>query len=868
MGNSFSYQSTDENSQESEKSIERQNIVNYIDNIATNYILKQNMIDMLRFTDKEYYDNLILLTASIFKKQLTSLELGILQDRVLNSSNSNELNNNIKKNNNVNSNKNKNNNEIVFSSVNDLKEITIENEKVKQKALIIVSKFYIKIMTIFSAITSVIDPQYVFEDSEGSKHFFQLKDYNSYKMIDKHSKELKVHQLDNPMALVKKRLNILKNKLNNSNNNNNNNSNYVTINPGEKFCELNKPNDGEESKKLTNEIGIKELDTLYYDIYDNETKKWNKKSTKMQKKYEKDLLKFYQIFTGKKIKPTNVKSFEDIEMLPFHNLHRCKNQDYFKDLLVSKNDSLFKKYMNKIDQIHEISKTYKRKLLFILKTIFIYKKDNNENDTSFIINPDLNIEKIIELQEQTKDCILNIYTNCEKHFLEALLIYEKMYEKQFGVLNNEKINNLSTNSNVQDENITTTGSISEQPSKNILNGELLKQNQSEAFMNADKLIKNSSFINSTQNQSLEQVNNKIPSFGSTLPPPPQAQQQTTETPSFSFGSTLPPPPQAQQQQVNETPSFGNPLPPPPQEQTTEIPSFSNTLPQVQTPEMKPLITPPHIIQPSIENTTETSQVNNSLQQEIEPSIQPETEPVINSLQKEIEPSIQPETEPVINSQQPETVNNLSPQPEITQTNNLSPQPEITQANNLSPQPETVNNLSPQPETVNNLSSQPETVNNLQQPEITQTTNNLQQPEITQTTNNLQQPEITQTTNNLQQPEIAPINNSQQKNNSELLQQSKNSQQKNNEQTTIFSNIFGTTPSTNENTKVPEIPEVPEQESSLPVSNITKSLNFEGNNTVPVASPPPQINNQSKQTGQGEKNLLQKIQGGLEDMFGS
>ena len=80
----------------------------------------------------------------------------------------------------------------------------------------------------------------------------------------------------------------------------------------------------------------------------------------MEQKYQKDLLKFYQIFTGKKNKPEEVKTFGDIELLKFHNLKRCKNKDYFKDLLVSKNDKLFKSYMEKIEEIQNISKTYKK----------------------------------------------------------------------------------------------------------------------------------------------------------------------------------------------------------------------------------------------------------------------------------------------------------------------------------------------------------------------------------------------------------------------------------------------------------------------------------------------------------------------------
>ena len=53
----------------------------------------------------------------------------------------------------------------------------------------------------------------------------------------------------------------------------------VILNPGDKLCSV------ESTVKLTDEIGIKELDSLYYDIFDYNTKKWSKKSSKMKKKY-------------------------------------------------------------------------------------------------------------------------------------------------------------------------------------------------------------------------------------------------------------------------------------------------------------------------------------------------------------------------------------------------------------------------------------------------------------------------------------------------------------------------------------------------------------------------------------------------------
>ena len=137
-----------------------------------------------------------------------------------------------------------------------------------------------------------------------------------------------------------------------------------------------------------------------FDIYDYDSNSWGKRSDKMENKYQKDLVRFYQIFTGKRDKPYEIKSFSQIESLKFHNLKRCQNLEYFKDLLVSKNDKLFKKYMEKIENIQLITQTYKKKLLHILKSIFI--ESNTNSDTYFLISPELNMSKLIQLQEQTK----------------------------------------------------------------------------------------------------------------------------------------------------------------------------------------------------------------------------------------------------------------------------------------------------------------------------------------------------------------------------------------------------------------------------------------------------------------------------------
>jgi hypothetical protein len=471
MGNTFSYsKNVDDSSHEKNtKALNTSNLIEYIDMVATNYVLKQNMIDMIRFTDKEYYDNMVILTSYILKQKLSSLDVGILKNRVMDGYSNDKMNKDQE---------NNNNNQIFFSNANELKEITIQNEKKKQKALLIISKFYMKVMTLFSAIVATIDPQYVYEDEDGTKKYFGLRDFNSFKKIDKETKHLKISQLDNPIGLVKRRLTILKNKLGE----NNNSDQHVIINPGELFCEKPKENAEKDMSKLDREIGIKELDALYFDVYDHESNSWNQRSKKMQAKYDEDLVKFHQIFTGKKKKPDHVKSFADIEMLKFHELTRCLNRDYYEDLVVSKNDHLFKKYMEKIYMIQNITKSYKKKMLSILKRIFVPFESNHE--TSFIISPSLTMESLLKHQDETKDCINQIYMNCERLFIEALLLYEKMYENQHGILTENQIESTKQSmveNNVLDANRlnnTLETPLPETPPETPLNNEDEKKNDS------------------------------------------------------------------------------------------------------------------------------------------------------------------------------------------------------------------------------------------------------------------------------------------------------------------------------------------------------------------------------------------------------
>ena len=484
MGNTFSLSKENHENKNKNDMTNTSSLIEYIDMVATNYILTQSMMDMMRFTDKEYYDNMIVLTSYIMKNQLSSLDVGILKERVLNGINHNNNNNTE-------------NNSVYFANTNELKEITLNNERKKEKALLIISKFYVKIMTVFSAITAIIDPQYVYEDENGEKQYFFLKDYDSYIKLDTKTKHLKINQLDNPISFIKKRLAILKNKMSPANNES---EDYILLNPGEKFCQKD-----ENNKSLTDEIGIKELDALYYDMYDYEENKWTKRSDFMQKKYDEDLVLFYQIFTGNKEKPDTINSFSDIESLDFHNLKRCINKDFFEDLLISNKDHLFIKYMEKVEMIQSITKTYKKKLLYIMKQIFVSSNENKE--TYFMISPTLTMEMLLSYQDEVKKNINSIYTNCERLFIEALLLYEKMYENQHGELTENQIQSIKQPSNVLDENSLNKGFTNMENSS--VNNSQETSNDSMSNTTSEKAMNSSSNEIIQQQNTLSESNNSL-----------------------------------------------------------------------------------------------------------------------------------------------------------------------------------------------------------------------------------------------------------------------------------------------------------------------------------------------------------------------
>ena len=592
-------------------------LASHIDDIAVHYILKQNTIDLLRLTDKEYYDNLIVLVGNLFEKRLSDFEIGTLNQRILP--------------------------ETIQEAVLNL---LPSNGKIKDMMISNISKFYIKIMMIFSAIVSTIDPQYSYDDDTGKKQLFYLKDIKSYKNIPKHVQPV-VHQLTNPMNLCRKRISILRNKIDSSD------PDFITINPGEKLCST------ESSSYLTDEIGIKELDLLYYDVFDPETKTWKTRSKGMDDKYREDLKKFYTIFTGKSEMPPNITSFKDIELFDFRSMDYCRDSLFTHDFIIPKDNELILRYKEQVDLLEQSTTIYRSELLETLKKIFLTKIENE--NMSYTIQSSLTLQDILTIENETRNTIINLYTNCEQYFIRALLIFEELYDNQSKTMNESRVNNI-------DIGFPT----------NAINGK-------KQPLYKEQLINVNSPppmppLNMTPNVPMNMKSNQV------QPNMNDPTMVNTESPMLSPPEPVPnvtPEPMA-----NITPGIPNVTPEPMANITPGIPNVTPEPMANITPEPVPNITPepvPNITPEPVPNITPEPVPN------ITPEPVPNITPGIPNVTPEPVPNITPEPVPNVT---PEPVPNITPEPVPNVT--PEPVPNVTPEPMANITPEPVPNVTPEP----------------------------------------------------------------------------------------------------------------------------------------------------------------------------
>jgi len=238
-------------------------VVYEIDSIAANYIYTAQFKDLKNLTDSSYCDNLIIMTSEIIANKMHKDDIKYLSNRLTNGVKVKELSTS----------------KTLYIKKTDLENLDTSNSTTKKHMCIGIAKFYIKVGHLFSAILKTVNPVYDYTDLNGEKKRVTLSRKNS------------IHKDATITMLTRNNFcNIREDALINNQDFEVDNNAPVTINP--RFCEIN-----EKKNNLSDDIGMPELEKLYYDIYDFENGGFNSMSDKMKKTYEEDVKTLNDLFT-------------------------------------------------------------------------------------------------------------------------------------------------------------------------------------------------------------------------------------------------------------------------------------------------------------------------------------------------------------------------------------------------------------------------------------------------------------------------------------------------------------------------------------------------------------------------------------------
>ena len=437
---------------------------NILDILATKYILTQNFQDMQKLGHPEYCNKLVILTGNIIKKFLKEREIEYAAQRIEDGIPVNtkkkksviylsqrKLKKQQKKDKDTPQHKKRIYNpdgsyrEVTQSGVYPaqdskksektlLSELDVKNPQEKDSMCKGIAKFYIKIGHIFAAILKAVNPIYKYGEHEmsimnkskippGTKVVLSEKN-----LCNRRIKTLKVKSTESGI------LNVSVNncKLNKSTTTKKLDDNILDNLDLDYGAEVIK------NKTLGVEIGIPELEKLYFDVYDFGRGKFTSKTKSSEKEYRKDLKTFYETFTGKKDYKTwnssGNKKFSDIPLAAYHEKKICTDSDSaWKQTYEGKEDNpLFKKFADNVKTMLQNTNENQKKLLGILDKLFVWVDspakfkavDDKLENKVVTINPKLTNDSLQKIVVETRKLIIAIYLGCEKDYQIGLNLFE------------------------------------------------------------------------------------------------------------------------------------------------------------------------------------------------------------------------------------------------------------------------------------------------------------------------------------------------------------------------------------------------------------------------------------------------------------
>lgn len=245
-------------------------------------------------------------------------------------------------------------------------------------------------------------------------------------------------------------------------------------------------------KTLSDEYGIPELESLYFDTYDK-TKKKYVMSEKSKNKYLKDLKTFYEAFTGLELTDDkNINSFSDIPLIDYKKEVFCQETDYSKSetsqqrtansSYVSDSEEIeMAQYAKHLANIMLVSENIEKNLLDKLSEIFVKKQNPNDENTKnkYTINSNLTMEKLDQIIEETRELIVEVYIKCEKDYQKGVKLFKNI------IMNN----NINISRQIIDAyQVVNINEFEQEELKEYLAEELKKENTENKQSNSETTV--------------------------------------------------------------------------------------------------------------------------------------------------------------------------------------------------------------------------------------------------------------------------------------------------------------------------------------------------------------------------------------------
>ena len=397
-----------------------------IDYIATYYIVTMDFESLKKLTDVEYCNQLIILTSDIISKYATTRDIQYMIHKQSGDS------------------------ELKTTKVTYFSKNMIDREippMVKKEMCMSIASFYVRIAHLFSAIILTINPIYKYREQNGTMrevNWANRKDIPEGVEVNVEYSNLcnnRINALE-PNAQTQKDGGLVKTL--------SFGDSIITLQPS--ICHLQfRPN------LLIDEPGIKELEALYYDVYDYNEGKYNSMSSSSREQYVEDVHEFYKSFTGShnQVVPEEIKSFGDI---PIKQYSKCNNPDYTSPISISSSNSIYQKYADNLNEMKRYASINQDKLMEVISKIFVYNVNKQTKNKQIRINPRLNDALLDSLIQQSRTYISQLYLNCQQSYDRGVHLYQDIVESIISKTLDKRIENTENEEYEEMNNIATVAS--------------------------------------------------------------------------------------------------------------------------------------------------------------------------------------------------------------------------------------------------------------------------------------------------------------------------------------------------------------------------------------------------------------------------